>query len=1017
MSISISHDRSRLTWALLSLIFFTVQFSLAAGSGSIKGRVLDRETGDPLPGANIVVQSTSIGISTDLEGRFTLHNVPEGNQTLRVSYIGYIAVTREVTVDENATLEEEFRLSAQAITGETVVVTAQAQGQNAAINQQLASNTIANIVSAARIKELPDVNAAESIGRLPGVAINRSGGEANTVAIRGLSAKYNLVTVNGVRLPSTGDDRGVSLTSSIFNNGDLNRRSGGNDRSADLSLISSNMLDGIELKKANTPDMDADVLGGTVDLKLKEAPDELQINVSAQGGYNNLQKYYGNYNFAGTVSNRFLDRDLGIIASANTDEYDRSADKFSGSYRQLELTNTVIQTLDMREEKVTRGRTGGSLLLDYRIPYGKVTSNVFFNRLRWDGLYRINRLAIDASRHYYDLEDRHGTTDIFTGAAAIKLDFDWIRLDAGAARTTSRGKNPNEHTWTFSQEQSPYLPAPDQYTHPDQMPQRGAIDSSHTGLADIYVFDTNRDDNQTTVQGNVEMPFFLGDLASGYIKTGGKLRWLDRMNDEDAHGVNNLQYGGTGGLNNQMGALLRSLTQNYPDEWDWSRDSALARRLTVLPITRFLSDYSRPDFLNGEYPLGFGLDVGKLNRVTEALRETQWYMTYSIQSRGRDYDGIERYQAGYIMGEFNLGESILYFPVTVLGGVRYERDYSLYHGQRYRAVTTGGVQQGAPLDLEVLTTERRNDFWLPMVHLTLRPADWLKVRLAGTQTLSRPDYRQYAPITFISANQDRIGASNSNLRPARSTNFDAAISVFNNSIGLFSVSGFYKRINDLVFSSRYDFRQGIPIPEGSNIPDRWVQGASPSIYSYDFNNPFPAIIKGVELEWQTHFWYLPSVFRGLVLNVNLTRIFSEVEIRQYYIGRGAQIPGPGPPRYYSVVIDSSRTARVPDQPAYIANVTLGYDYEGFSTRLSYLYQDDRVSGIDRNPGLDSFTGAYARWDLTVQQTLFDWGVQIFANFTNLNKRPDQNFRGYQLINPTYTEYYGFTMDVGVRYKL
>lgn len=108
---------------------------------------------------------------------------------------------------------------------------------------------------------------------------------------------------------------------------------------------------------------------------------------------------------------------------------------------------------------------------------------------------------------------------------------------------------------------------------------------------------------------------------------------------------------------------------------------------------------------------------------------------------------------------------------------------------------------------------------------------------------------------------------------------------------------------------------------------------------------------------------------------------------------------------------------MPDQPAYIANVTLGYDYEGFSTRLSYLYQDDRVSGIDRNPGLDSFTGAYARWDLTVQQTLFDWGVQIFANFTNLNKRPDQNFRGYQLINPTYTEYYGFTMDVGVRYKL
>lgn len=106
---------------------------------------------------------------------------------------------------------------------------------------------------------------------------------------------------------------------------------------------------------------------------------------------------------------------------------------------------------------------------------------------------------------------------------------------------------------------------------------------------------------------------------------------------------------------------------------------------------------------------------------------------------------------------------------------------------------------------------------------------------------------------------------------------------------------------------------------------------------------------------------------------------------------------------------------MPDQPAYIANITLGYDYKGFSARLSYLYQDDKVTFIDRKPVLDNFSGDYERWDLTLQQK-FGKSFQIFANFSNLNNRADRNYRGDALVNPTYIEYYGFTMDVGARYK-
>jgi outer membrane receptor for ferrienterochelin and colicin len=106
-----------------------------------------------------------------------------------------------------------------------------------AINRQLASKSLKNIVSSDRIQELPDANAAESVARIAGVTIKREGGEGNKVVIRGLSPKYNAITVDGTRLASTDPD----------------------DRSTDLSMISQYMLDGIELTKAGTPDNDGDV--------------------------------------------------------------------------------------------------------------------------------------------------------------------------------------------------------------------------------------------------------------------------------------------------------------------------------------------------------------------------------------------------------------------------------------------------------------------------------------------------------------------------------------------------------------------------------------------------------------------------------------------------------------------------------------------------------------------------------------------------------------------------------------
>ena len=158
---------------------------------------------------------------------------------------------------------------------------------------------------------------------------------------------------------------------------------------------------------------------------------------------------------------------------------------------------------------------------------------------------------------------------------------------------------------------------------------------------------------------------------------------------------------------------------------------------------------------------------------------------------------------------------------------------------------------------------------------------------------------------------------------------------------------------------------------------------------------------------------MPSFLQGIVLNVNYTRIFSDVDKQIFKVNQTINRP-PKPPTYS--IVDTIRSGRMPYQPAHIVNVTFGYDFKGFSARVSYLYQTDKTTYVATYPALDQSTGTYARWDLSLQQKL-EWGLQVFANFSNLNKRADRSFRGNNEQNASYTEYYGFTMDLGVRYNL
>ena len=226
----------------LFLIIGMIMFLSASlfASGKITGKVLDKHTGNPLPGANLYIKSLAIGVASDLEGNFMFINIPTGDYEVTVTYIGYELENISVSVIDNQVVVKDIELGHQTIKGQEVVVTGQAKGQMSAINQQTNANTIKNIVAAEKIQELPEANAAEAVGRLPGVSLQRQGGEGAKVIIRGMSPEYNKIQIEGVDMAST-------------NNW---------DRSTNLSMISPYMLEGIELTKSAMANQDANQIGG-----------------------------------------------------------------------------------------------------------------------------------------------------------------------------------------------------------------------------------------------------------------------------------------------------------------------------------------------------------------------------------------------------------------------------------------------------------------------------------------------------------------------------------------------------------------------------------------------------------------------------------------------------------------------------------------------------------------------------------------------------------------------------------
>lgn len=1005
MQRSFSHNW--LTIYLFLLMVFA-QALFAQGSVTLRGKVYDENTKEGLPGANVEVKGAAIGASTDVDGLFIIYNVPAGQQTIEVTYIGYKPKTLVLDLSGAGTFDQNIGLSASYVEGEEVVVTAQAQGQLAAINQQLASDKIVNVVSEQRIQELPDFNAAQAISRLPGVSTLQSSGEANKIVVRGLAPQYNAVSVEGVRLASTGSAQiGVTSQPNITS-GQLN-----NDRSVDLSMVTPYMIKTITVYKAITPDLDANVIGGYVDMQLREAPSGFKTDLLLQGGYTDKSGNYGNYRIVASGSNRFLGDHLGAYLLLNLEAYDRDADNMNAAYAisKHEIGENGFEPVKVRNVALnrhleTRKRMGGNLILDYRLPAGSLKSINMFSRLRSD--IKDHRTILNYTSKNLDFAYREGVNTIDLAANSIDFEYDLrlLQLDLKLASTYSRNLLPEAPDIRFSQTGAIVGAIPDNVV-PDSLLQQ----VEYRGDSEIFsqtlsLFSSDYKENNQALESNFKIPLKLGNAVSGFFKFGGEYRHEKRTNDQSTPYVN---LSGAG--SDFQGRMIDSLAA--------ITGVAINPAAGRFPGSGFAStdpDLTAPFLDNRFGEFYWAMDPTRLIQMADYLRdnpefsgratgtETGGWFNGPFEHLPNDYEYIENYTAGYLMSELN------FLDFKVVGGVRYEKVTSKYSANNM-------VDSRNPMNQPVfpITVEPENEFWLPMVQMRFKPVEWGDIRYAFTKTLARPDFHQLSPKHTIDFSGLNIWAGNPDLKPAEAFNHDLIFSFHGHKLGLLSIGGFYKTIRNFTYFTQYKLHQ--TAPEGLRTVSSFVPSPKDgaTLYTY-INSPHDATVKGLEIDFQTRFWYVKAPpFNGLVLGVNYTRIESDATYpwRDDITKPNPDFP-PGP-RFIVTTLDSTRKGRLINQPNDILNAYIGYDFKGFSARLSFLFQGNSVSNVGAFPEQDGFTEDFIRWDFSLRQKLPMRGLELFMDSVNLNNRSNialqRSIGGF-----TNEQNYGLTANLGIRYR-
>ena len=950
----------------LILILFS-QFILA---GVVTGRVSDTGSGDFLPGANVFLEGTNYGASSDRAGNYSITGVPEGSYTLRVTYVGYSDYSNSVTVGSDP-VNENVQLNVSYVAMDAVNVSGLAQGQAKALSLQRSAGNIKNIVSSEMIERFPDQNVADAIQRLPGVALETDHGEGRYVQIRGAEAQLNTTTLNGIRIPSPEDT----------------------ERIVSLDVIPSFLLGSIELIKAITPDMDGDAIGGSVNLITKNGfdYDGRTINLKVAGGQRTMRGK--NTGMAAlNYADQLMNNRLGLIISGSYENNDMHTDNIEmewddkyeyvtdvvdseedETYVVEESDGIILTDLQLRNYSLARERMGITGNLDYKLnENSKLYLRSMWNRYTdWEERdrlrYRFDKsvdeeepgsgydpadgLAVSLARIERDLKSRTSISYINSYTLGgehrfgnIDVDYSYTISHAEELRTPSTNITfeVKDVNWDYEYSDEHY-PTMSNFTDDDG----GAFDpddASNYELDEIELlgkyFPNAKDpdgnlatDDDQIMTLNVSMDLSVGPL-SGKVKAGVKLSSKEKVSDRTGNEL-----------------------------WGWDGENDFF-------MTDFNKDIDGNDFMDGNYTHTLGIDVDKIHNYMVANIDSFEILPVYEDVFFETWNAKEDLTAFYGMADMRMGN------INIIAGARMENastEYTSWNGDIEEIEDAEGTYEESLALLEAVTKTADHSVALPMFHVKYGINDNMFARLAYTETMARPNYGSLVP--YVLAEDEEAEAGNPELVPAHSKNIDFMFEYYVGPLGIVSFGYFTKDIADYFYVGVFE-----------NLV---VQGKEYEEVKMPTNGE-GATLSGWEINVQQQLSFLPGPLSGLGVYANYTSTTSEAD--------------------YGT--DREKTT-LPGQAGNTGNFSLSYETKKLSARLSYALSDKYIVEVGGDADEDVYYEPANRIDISLSYDPMA-NLTILADLMNVNNAPLGYFQGSES-TPIQRELYGPSFRMGLQY--
>lgn len=837
---------------IITILFVTLStiFVAAAQDGIITGKITDGESGDIMRSVTVELltadkQPTKKGAYSDVTGKYTIKKVAAGNYSLRFRYVGYetkLIENVEVVTGKTTTINVVLKLENKK--SEEVVVTARAnkESKEAILAQRKNAAQVSDGVGQEEISKLPDGDAGQALKRVTGVTVVGD----KFVYVRGVSERYNNTTLNGAALTSTEPDK----------------------KAFAFDMFPAEFLQSANVVKSFTPDMPGNFAGGLVQLNTVDFPQGYAIKFGLSSSYNDNVSLRSNafQTYAGGSSD-WLAHDDGTRALIS--EIPSSSTEMDNLIRRAgnpEADNGVAA-----REWIGLGREFNSSVWKQETATAPVNMGLSFS---YSNLLDVadNDLGIIASANYSNGYIVNSVTRSgLSGAGNKQYDY------AGSVSTRSAG-------WGGLFNLAYKL-------------------GGNSTLAFKNIYNQSIDDEVVVLQGDdfnqdrerryysaqfVQKSLYSGQLAGQHNVFDNVLaEWnagYSRSTREEPD-LRRLRY------SRQLGSTTEKFSADVPgttSKGDGTvagrffsdlTDNAYTGGLNVtIPvqtskikvgglIERRNRDFSARSFTIIQSKSVFpDVDPEGINLTDspEKLFDSTNFRANGLgiaedSKKSDQYSAEEQLNAAYAMADlpFAIGDE----QFRIITGVRIEDNI-----QSLPSVFT--------VDNRLVSVERKNTDVLPALNLIWKSSENSNVRASASQTLTRPNLREFAPFAFFDFQRQARVQGNTDLVRALIWNFDARYEFFPNPGEVISVSAFYKSFENAI--------EETILPSGGN-PVFSFQNAAGLATNY-----------GIELELRKQLGFLGQDFENLGASVNVSLVNSSVNVRQGNINDTRRMWGQSP---------------------------------------------------------------------------------------------------------------------------